>query len=530
MIVRVLGQSREPAPLYLGAPGLRAMRRAVWTALCLGLLSIGGVFYQQQQCANPATTSTGTENFARMCGATGNVGCGATASSTLSAQDLPPSVAVDGVYSASTDTGHQKIFHTAVSGVNWWRVDFGTERRVQRVYIRNRFDPLYHVQLNSAEIRVGNTDSSTSNTVCGTIGTAVIDNVVTCDVLGRFLFVVIQNDYLHFSELEAYGPCACPAGQFGPSAGSGACTTCPANSVSLAGAVAATECVFSCPAGQYEDTRVLNPPYARRSYSSIQGTTTMQQSLLDDLSPAGMSWSAATNTAGQWMQIDAGQPMHVAGIVTQGRGDITTQFVKRFRVEYRLLDADANTPMSMTFSMTDGLKKEHQFATPVYGRYIRIMVEDWNVHISMRATPTVKTCSACLPNQASPVGSVSAAACQCAANAFLDPTAAANRAIGLLLGTTQFSTRAQRNLRTYAVTAVFNSAVAAGHPGGRGAVTFDQTLDQGRTRSTLRMGALRRSQWCGLRGRRPATNGSSTLAARQITTTSSCKGSLPRML
>jgi len=76
------------------------------------------------------------------------------------------------------------------------------------------------------------------------------------------------------------------------------------------------------------------------------------------------------------------------------------------------------------------------------------------------------------------VGSASPAACQCAADAFLDPTAAANRAIALLPGTAQFSTRAGRGGRAYAATAVFDSAAAAGPPTARGGVAFDRTLAQ----------------------------------------------------
>ena len=56
----------------------------------------------QQQCANPETTSIGTENFARMCGADGGVGaCPATLSNQK--VDIPgeiyggPGVAVDGL-------------------------------------------------------------------------------------------------------------------------------------------------------------------------------------------------------------------------------------------------------------------------------------------------------------------------------------------------------------------------------------------------------------------------------------------------
>ena len=144
---------------------------------------------------------------------------------------------------------------------------------------------------------------------------AVLDNVVTCDVVGRFLFVVVQNAYLLFSELEAFGPCACPAGQYAPVTGSGPCVACPANSVSPAGAVAVTQCVFVCPAGQYEETRVLNPPESQRTYSSVNPGH--DESLLDDLFDM-QAWLPSTNVPGHYIDIDTGEPLQIIGIISQG--------------------------------------------------------------------------------------------------------------------------------------------------------------------------------------------------------------------
>jgi len=128
---------------------------------------------------------------------------------------------------------------------------------------------------------------------------------------------------------------------------------------------------------------VLNPPYAQRSYSSIH-VDGLSWSLLDDLN-SGMSWSANIVAVGQYMQIDVGVSMHILGVVTQGRGPSTPgQFVTQFSVQHFETAGGALVTMLGSFSMTDGSKKEHTFATPVYARYIRIVVGPWTGHISMR--------------------------------------------------------------------------------------------------------------------------------------------------
>ena len=218
---------------------------------------------------------------------------------------------------------------------------------------------------------------------------------------------------------------------------------------------------------------MLNPPYAQRDFSSVN----FNRPMLDDLSGAG-AWSPTTIASGQWMEIDAGQVMQLVGIITQGRGNIATHYVTGFTVQYRL-GSEAPVVLSTVFTMTNGLKKSHWLPSIVNARYVRIEVTSWMNSISMRAALLVWTCMACLLDQVSLAGSTSAAACQCAANSFLDHSVVANRAIALFPRTTQVSTLARRSLFTYGATAVFDSSVAAGPPTGRGAVTFDRTLFQG---------------------------------------------------
>ena len=211
------------------------MRRAAWnvaTVLHCVLCALVTLAAAQtpQQCADPTTTSVGTENYARMCGTNRNVACGVKASSSM---DLswhgPATLGNDGILSSAHGSFAEGFF--TQFEVGWWRVDFGTPRRVQRVYIRMTSNANSYYYLVDSVIRVGDTDSHSANTVCGTMSTVQLDNVVTCDVLGRYLFVKLANEgYLFFSELMAFGPCACPAGYKGPSVGSAPCVACPANS------------------------------------------------------------------------------------------------------------------------------------------------------------------------------------------------------------------------------------------------------------------------------------------------------------
>jgi len=72
-----------------------------------------------------------------------------------------------------------------------------------------------------------------------------------------------------------------------------ACTPNPANSIETG----VSPRSFGCLPNSYEETVVLNPPYAARSYSSIF-VNTFVNSALDDLFNA-MAWIPTANTAGE---------------------------------------------------------------------------------------------------------------------------------------------------------------------------------------------------------------------------------------
>ena len=181
--------------------------------------------------------------------------------------------------------------------------------------------------------------------------------------------------------------CVCPAASFEERqfknesmvSTENTCHMCPANTVSLEGSTSVEAC--ECPAGSFEETRVLNPPETHRSYSSIDPGHEFSE--LDNLHYV-QAWVPETDTVGEWMEIDTGEPMEIIGIISQGRGPFrVTHYVTSFQVQYRSGDsigtAASNTAMTGTFYMTDNAKKEHIFTAPIYARYVRILPLTFNV-------------------------------------------------------------------------------------------------------------------------------------------------------
>ena len=127
---------------------------------------------------------------------------------------------------------------------------------------------------------------------------------------------------------------------------------------------------------------MLNPPEAARSYSSVWDTG-HDRSMLD----SEQAWSAATNAAGQWMQIDLGTSRQVVGVAIQGRGDscCRDQHVTSFTVQYSM-DGVYFTSLPTTFT-SDATRQAttRVMFSPVTTRYVRIVVQTWNGHASMRA-------------------------------------------------------------------------------------------------------------------------------------------------
>ena len=141
-----------------------------------------------------------------------------------------------------------------------------------------------------------------------------------------------------------------------------------------------------------------NPKYERHEYSSVA----CSQGRLD--SPAG--WCAGINDINQWMQLDLGAPMNVAGVVTQGREEyeFRSMFVTGYTVS---VSNDGSTwaavnngeifpgnscpqgffcfPWGATKTEGPGDEKVSNYFETIATRYVRIGPKTWNGHIVMRA-------------------------------------------------------------------------------------------------------------------------------------------------
>ena len=97
------------------------------------------------------------------------------------------------------------------------------------------------------------------------------------------------------------------------------------------------------------------------------------------------AWSAKENTIGQWMQINLGKTTCVTGVITQRRKNID-QRVTSYKLSYSI-DGISFTPLPQVFSANvnnDESKVTNRFEA-VQAQYVRIIVQAWNNHISMRA-------------------------------------------------------------------------------------------------------------------------------------------------
>jgi len=407
-------------------------------------------------CPAGQFSSNTASNVARMCGAAQNEACPAQMSSVFESH----------IASNGNDGNMDSMVHSSRSTApiaHVFNIDFEQVRNIESVKFFNQ--PAFIERITGAEIRIGSNLSWEDNTICATLNSDLVQTH-NCNLVGRHIFIIVSaaraasNIPLNFMEIQAYS----------------ACTSCPATAILLPGSTSSAAC--GCPAGSFEETRVLNPPYIQRKYSSIFQPDNLDKSLLDDI---GSSWSAQSNSVWEWMEIETGQPIQIVEIILQSRGGIATwqqQYVTEFRVEYRLGDTlGVGVVLPGTFSMINGLKKEHIFPAPIYARYIRIVVLQWNGYLSMRAALIVKSCSTCFSNAFSLQGSTASSACECLAGAYKYTSAFSNRAIVLVPGRgAQFSTLANRNQRLFEATAMFDST--AGPPGSKGAVTFDRGFSQ----------------------------------------------------
>jgi len=139
-------------------------------------------------------------------------------------------------------------------------------------------------------------------------------------------------------------------------------------------------------------TVITNPTYSQSKASSVWSNEAIGHKHGKGRLDSNQGWSARHNKAGQWWQMDLGNVQQVAGVVTQGRTS-HNQYVKTYKVQTSQNSASwshvDNGKIFTANVAANDVKEVNKFAHPVSARFVRIVVQSWNRHISMRAAALV---------------------------------------------------------------------------------------------------------------------------------------------
>ena len=126
-------------------------------------------------------------------------------------------------------------------------------------------------------------------------------------------------------------------------------------------------------------------PEDKRSYSSVWSDEAVGTGHARSVINSPQAWSAKTNQAGEWIQLDLGAEKTVVGTVIQPRGE-DYQYVTSYTVSYSL-DGNSWSEAPGTYDGHGTDIKEHIFSggKSVRARYVRVIVKTWSGHISLRA-------------------------------------------------------------------------------------------------------------------------------------------------
>merc|ERR1712086_1246706 len=140
-------------------------------------------------------------------------------------------------------------------------------------------------------------------------------------------------------------------------------------------------------------TTTINPAYAQCSASAVYDGDAVGTGHGTGRLDSAQGWSAK-NTGpwlGEWWQMDLGSTIWVAGVVTQGRKSphdgqaVTSYKVKVSTDGGTFTDVDGGATFTGNSANTGDAKVEKLFASPVQGRYVRILPQTWASHITMRS-------------------------------------------------------------------------------------------------------------------------------------------------
>eukprot|EP01047_Picozoa_sp_COSAG01_P047106 COSAG01_NODE_4471_length_4996_cov_2.220339_2_plen_763_part_00 len=164
-----------------------------------------------------------------------------------------------------------------------------------------------------------------------------------------------------------------------------------------------------CRASFYGSTAtIVNPAYDKHKYSSIWTKSPKGHNFGRGRLNSPQAWSAGTNRKGEWWQVDVGPGLEVVGVLTQGRTKPNqNQKVTAYNVSISL-DGKTWTPVDGgkvfpgNVGSTPNTIVTTTFAKPVVARYVRIIVQRWTVHISMRAAVSIRPVPGLLPPKVAP--------------------------------------------------------------------------------------------------------------------------------
>eukprot|EP00413_Alexandrium_margalefii_P010735 CAMPEP_0204526794 /NCGR_PEP_ID=MMETSP0661-20131031/8628_1 /ASSEMBLY_ACC=CAM_ASM_000606 /TAXON_ID=109239 /ORGANISM="Alexandrium margalefi, Strain AMGDE01CS-322" /LENGTH=625 /DNA_ID=CAMNT_0051532655 /DNA_START=30 /DNA_END=1905 /DNA_ORIENTATION=- len=140
---------------------------------------------------------------------------------------------------------------------------------------------------------------------------------------------------------------------------------------------------------------VVNPSETQRSYSSVWNGDSVGTSHARSMLDSKQAWSARCGqkpdtckvSQGEWMEIDLGEALGIAGTVTQGRSPGRyMQWVSSYKVSYST-DGINYTDLHDIFAGNTNCddKVTNLFGRRVDARFVRFYPQTWSRHISMRA-------------------------------------------------------------------------------------------------------------------------------------------------
>ena len=131
----------------------------------------------------------------------------------------------------------------------------------------------------------------------------------------------------------------------------------------------------------------VNPSYSRCKASSIWANNAMGVSHGRGRLDSPQGWSARYNRKGQWWQMDARSVRPIVGIETQrrrGSSQRVTGYKVRVSADGRLWSHVDNGKVFTGNRANNDNVVMQQFNRPVMARYVRIVVQTWTGHISLR--------------------------------------------------------------------------------------------------------------------------------------------------